>query len=43
LFVKDKVGCDNFGYCNICDEQINYERLKILPESTICIKCANEL
>ena len=43
LFVKDRVNENNFGYCNICDEQINYERLKILPESTICIECANEI
>jgi len=43
LFVKDRVGDDNFGTCNICEEQINYERLKIVPESTICISCANEI
>lgn len=43
LFVKDKIEEDNFGYCNICDEQINYERLKIVPESTVCIGCANEM
>ena len=41
LFVKDRVEDDDFGCCNICDEAINYERLKIVPESTICIECAN--
>jgi len=43
LFVKDRVGHDDFGICNICDEEINYERLKIVPESTVCISCANEM
>jgi len=43
LFVKDRVDCDDFGCCNICDEKINYERLKILPETTVCIECANEM
>jgi len=32
---------DTFGICQMCDEDINIERLKILPESTICIECAN--
>ena len=43
LYVKDRVEEDSFGYCNICDELINYERLKIVPESTVCIECASEL
>ncbi len=43
LFVKDRVDSDEFGVCNICDEYINLERLKIVPESTVCIECANQL
>jgi len=43
LFVKDRVGDDNFGMCNICDDEINFVRLKIVPESTVCITCANEM
>lgn len=43
LFVKDRTQNENFGCCNICDEDINIERLKILPESTVCIECANEM
>ncbi len=43
LFVKDRVGDDNFGFCNICDEEINIDRLKIVPESTTCIQCANDI
>lgn len=40
LFVKDRVDEETFGLCNICDEPINMERLKIVPESTVCIECA---
>ncbi len=40
LFVKDRVDLPTYGLCNLCDEPINIERLKILPESTICIDCA---
>jgi len=43
LFVNDRTQEENFGCCNICDEEINYERLKIIPESTVCIECANEM
>ncbi len=43
LFVNDRVELPEFGYCNICDEAINIERLKIVPESTVCISCAQEL
>ena len=43
LYVNDRTEENSFGCCNICDEDINYERLKILPESTICIECANEM
>lgn len=43
LFVKDRVDLDEYGLCNICDEEINIKRLEILPESTVCIECANEL
>lgn len=43
LFVKERVDSDEYGICNICDEEILYQRLEIMPESTICIECANEL
>lgn len=41
-YAKDRAFSENFGYCDICDEEINIERLKIMPESTICIECLNE-
>jgi DnaK suppressor protein len=37
-----KVDSESFGICSECDEPISYERLKLLPESTVCIACANE-
>jgi RNA polymerase-binding transcription factor DksA len=30
----------NYGTCEQCDEAINPDRLKALPYSTTCIKCA---
>lgn len=43
LFVKDRVESDDYGICNLCDEEIPYERMKIIPESTICLECAKEM
>jgi RNA polymerase-binding transcription factor DksA len=31
-----------YGLCEACGEPINPERLKVLPYSTLCIKCANQ-
>lgn len=41
-FALQKVDTENFGLCRVCEEEINYERLKLMPESTICVECANE-
>lgn len=38
-----KVDEEGFGLCIECDEEIAYERLLLLPESTHCIECATEL
>jgi len=40
--VLHNIGSKEYGICIVCDEEINIERLKILPEATICIDCANE-
>ena len=36
---------DNKGYgvCQECEEDINIERLKLIPESKYCVSCMNEL
>lgn len=31
-----------YGICEACGETINPERLKVLPFSTLCVKCANQ-
>lgn len=36
-----KVDEDSYGLCIECDEEIAYERLLLLPESTHCIECAS--
>lgn len=41
-YAKNRVFKENFGYCDICGEEININRLKILPETTLCIECLSE-
>ena len=33
----------NYGICEECEEKIPIERLKLIPESRLCIECINEL
>ena len=32
-----------YGICQECEENINIERLKLIPESKYCVACMNEL
>ena len=32
-----------YGVCQECEEEINLERLKLIPESKYCVDCMNEL
>jgi len=41
--VLKHISSEDYGICTVCDEEINIERLKILPESIVCIDCANEI
>lgn len=34
-----KVDSGEYGYCLSCEEPIHFGRLKISPESTLCIRC----
>ena len=34
---------EDFGLCAQCEEEINYARLLLLPESRLCIQCASKL
>jgi len=41
-YVLRNINSSNYGICRVCDEEIDIERLKILPETTICIECSRE-
>jgi len=32
-----------YGICQECEEEINIERLNLIPESKYCVSCMNEL
>jgi len=32
----------SYGICSLCEEDIPEKRLRIAPESTVCIDCLNE-
>ena len=38
-----KVDTKEYGICKECEEDINIERLKLIPESQYCVSCMNEL
>lgn len=38
-----KVDTEEYGICQECEEEIALERLKLVPESTYCVSCMNEL
>ncbi len=38
-----KVDKEGYGLCAECEEEILFARLLILPESTHCVACMNEL
>ena len=37
-----KIAEGTYGKCHACKEMIGFERLKALPESVMCIKCAEK-
>jgi len=42
-FALQKVDKKEYGICEECEEDIPFARLMILPESTHCVVCMNEL
>jgi len=36
------IDSESYGVCVECDEDINIERLKLIPESRYCISCMNQ-
>lgn len=43
IYALRKVDEKSYGLCVECEEEIAFERLLILPESTHCIECASTL
>ncbi|MCK5883512.1 MAG: TraR/DksA C4-type zinc finger protein [Bacteriovoracaceae bacterium] len=37
----DRVDTESFGECVICEGPIPMNRLRVLPESTVCVDCLN--
>jgi DnaK suppressor protein len=35
-----KTQAGNYGICEVCGQEIDAERLAVLPHTTLCIKCA---
>lgn len=40
-YTQSKVHTEDYGVCILCEEDIPIERLKIIPESAVCVRCAN--
>ena len=37
-----RIDSGNYGICEVCGESIREERLKAMPYSSMCIKCASQ-
>ncbi|MFC6672327.1 TraR/DksA family transcriptional regulator [Marinobacterium aestuariivivens] len=35
-------GDEDFGYCSKCDAEIPFARLRVRPESTLCLPCQQQ-
>ena len=42
-FSLSKIDTQEYGICQECEEEIAFARLKLLPESTHCVSCLEEL
>lgn len=38
----EKIDASTYGICEVCGDDIGYERLKALPVVNLCIKCKRE-
>ncbi|MDP3839986.1 MAG: TraR/DksA C4-type zinc finger protein [Methylococcales bacterium] len=36
-----RIESGEYGVCQVCGEPINVERLKVIPYSNMCVKCAS--
>lgn len=42
LAAREKIDDEDYGQCLECGESIHLKRLKILPESALCMDCLND-
>lgn len=35
-----RVARPEFGLCHVCRRAISYQRLSVLPETTLCVRCS---
>lgn len=35
----EKIEKGNYGSCEVCDEKIPYERLRVRPQAVMCVSC----
>jgi len=42
-YAKANIDKEGFGTCSECEESIPFARILIMPESNLCITCAEEL
>jgi len=42
-YALQKFDKDGYGICNECEEEIAFARLMLLPESTHCVSCLEDL
>ena len=38
-----RLDTEDFGYCGQCDEPIEFNRLKVQPQASHCLKCQDQL
>ncbi len=41
-YARSRIGREDYGLCEECEEEIPFGRLEIMPEATLCVECANE-
>ena len=41
-YTKSKCDDEDFGLCEVCDDEIALQRLMIMPETRYCMHCASE-
>ncbi|MFT4815857.1 MAG: DnaK suppressor protein [Pseudohongiellaceae bacterium] len=43
LIALKRIDREDFGYCGQCDEPIQFNRLKVQPQASHCLKCQDQL